>query len=717
MIRRGKEVASAAGGDLFRNNLGALAPVLAADADNSILRSERFANKTGIRISLADSQAKLPGCASGVGAAPVAVQCGIRLDGNVTGTVIAGNSDPLAGDPIIPNRARGYQPKSMRSVVGGAFNYTATRVNGERLYNPGRQVWIKVETVQTNPVTQAIITADITEDILSLGVSEEIPAAITVTSPANYNAAFTHENNGTATAPSANITATTVQTATTFPDSRSIIKIQTFTISGPAIPVGPTPYLLSYTPATGPTLNVVRRYLTATGIVGGCTGTCTPDKPFVPNANNEHLAHLKQVTLTGAAVSPALSAIVPFPIEMFDTREGTFYDNIANTPAAPNVSRNGVMSMINIDIANLRRFLRGDFDQLFPNSSVVGNALYTPFAATAAAGGVGLRSGNIPDNGGWVVYLSDRRGDSDFDGKYAMEDIYATTASGGNDGTMQPGEDLDPIGDPGRGTLQAKYLNNAMTACVAPAVFPDCEASKFADTFTADRAAVGDHPYFRRGIRLINGTTVPGRYDSATPANTRGFTVASENGIYVQGNYNSTGASAPPASGNTPYDQYFPLNTPTHIPASIVADGVTILSNGWNDAQSFSSPYNQANRVATSTTIRFAMISGDTISTKGDNTVVSQGSSVNGWKENGGVHNFKRFLEVWSGVRLDYSGSLINLFNSHNNNGSFKCCNTVYNPPVRNWVFDSTFLDPGRLPPGTPFFQYIQTTGFQRTNN
>lgn len=84
---------------------------------------------------------------------------------------------------------------------------------------------------------------------------------------------------------------------------------------------------------------------------------------------------------------------------------------------------------------------------------------------------------------------------------------------------------------------------------------------------------------------------------------------------------------------------------------------------------------------------------------------------------NGGVHNFKRFLEDWNNnIRLNYSGSLINLYNSHNNNGTFKCCNAVYVPPQRDWVFDSTFININRIPPGTPFFQSLQITGFQRMN-
>ena len=436
-------------------------------------------------------------------------------------------------------------------------------------------------------------------------------------------------------------------------------------------------------------------------LAGGCTA-CTAGN-ISPNGGSENLLHLKQATVNGIANE----AIVPFPIEMFDTREGTYFDNIANTPASPNLSRNGVMSMIDIDVANLRRFLRGDFNGLFPNG-IAPNS--TPFAV--ANGNIGLANANIPQRGGWVVYVSDRRGDSDFDGKYDMEDVYG--ASPGNDGILQSGEDLDPIGVFGNGVLNAKYIDpNNFALCLNGA--SDCEAAKYADVWARDYAAVTDHPYFRRGVRLINGTTVPGVYDSVTPANTLGFTVASENGVYVKGNYNATGANNPPPTGNTPYDQYIPLNTATHIPASIVSDSVTILSNAWNDAQSFFSPYDQNNRLATTTQMRFAMISGDTISTKSG--AVNQGSSVNGQNENGGVHNFKRFLERWSGQRLDYSGSLINLFNSHNNNGAFKCCNTVYNPPIRNWVFDKTFLDPARLPPGTPFFQYIQTTGFLRTNS
>jgi len=705
MVRRGKEIANPAGGDLYSNN-DVLTPVTVAD--NGILRAERFANKTGIRISLADSKAKLPGCASGTGTAAIAGPCGVRLDGNAAGTGAA-----LAGE------ARGYQPKSMRSVAAGPYNYIPTRVNGDRLFtgNP-REVWIKVETVRTDPTTFAIITADITEDVLSLGVTEQFPAASGF-SIDGYNSAPPDNRTDL---PTRNINLTNAQTASTGTDSRSVVKIQRFAIPGAPIP-GPTPSANAAVEQPAATrwvyrinnYNFVSRYRgRPVNIDAGCPAIAPAPAPAGscsivnddPNGSSERLAHLKKLNY-GDPVYRA--AIVPFPIKMFDIREGFYYDarNTTWYSSLSNLPRNGVMSMIDIDVANLRRFLRGDYNGLFPNGAAPNN---TPFST---AKGSGLESSWVPRNPsdiwqreGWVLYVSDRRGDADFDGQFDMEDIYHT--AGATDNTLQPGEDLDPPGAFGFGVLNTSY---------------GLEAERYnTNALTPDQLAVNDHRYYRRGVRLINGTTVPGVYDSAVPSNTRGFTVSSENGIYVQGNYNATNANPPPttgpsAGGNTPFDEYFPKDTPTHIPASIVADAVTILSNAWNDAQSFwspvTAPYNQTNRIASETHMRFAMISGDTIATR-DGTPNQGGISP---KLNGGVHNFKRFLERWTGTRLNYAGSLINLYNSHNNNGSFKCCNTVYNPPDRNWVFDRTFLDPARLPPGTPYFQYVQTTGFQRTNN
>jgi hypothetical protein len=729
MIKRGNEAAIPAAippvpGDLFGDNTGNAAPV--TTSDNPILKSERFANKTGIRVSLADSQAKLPGCATGVGTAAVALpaRCGVRLDGNSAGL----GANPVAADPVLAERARGYRPKAMTD------GYQATRLNGQRMFTGGgRQVWIKIESVQTDPGTSAIVTEDITEDILSLGVTEQGTRIMNGGNTQFRIISAGYNDNGPNNTP-ASLNATGPQPASPGTDSRSIIKLQRFFMVGP----NPgTQYLTSFTtPVTvnNPlgTVNVVERYgavATQAMVDAGCVGAAGP--PIVPvcstagpedldpsiEPNLENRAHLKWATINNSTV-PTSKAIVPFPIEMFDAREGFYYDSRPSAYYATptQVPRNGVMSMIDIDVANLRRFLRGDFNGLFPAN--------TPAAIKFARA---MLSSDIPQNAGWVLYVSDRRGDGNFDGEYDMEDVYSIAPGNSGTGILHPGEDLDgPVTGPpgfvprfGAGVLDARYFNPGMNACVnaAGAVLPNCDAPKYADSWPPDQAAVIDHPYYRRGVRLINGTVLPGIYNSVTAANTRGFTVATENGIYVQGNYNATGVSNVPAAGtgNTLYSEYLPFDTPTHIPASVVADAVTILSNAWNDGASFRSatvaPYNQSGRLAADTTMRFAMISGDTITSA--TAAPNQGGGDP--RLNGGLHNFKRFLEDWGGRRLDYTGSIINLYNSRNNNGTFKCCTLVYSPPRRNWVFDSTFLDPGRIPPGTPFFQYVQTTGFERS--
>lgn len=716
MIKRGKEIDNGAGGDLASNGTSAV-PVTAATVDNDILRAERFANKPGIRISLADSKAKLPGCATSMGTA-VTGRCGIRLDGHM----VPGDAgiEPSPSPAPTPQRSRGYDPLPMTD------GYKATRLNGSRFYH-GNQLWIKVETVSVNPTDNSIVTVDITEDFLSLGVTE-VPAmawggsATCSGVPSNSICIMgytgTMANNGSPTAPSSNLTATTPQSPSTYPDSRSIIKLQRLVMEGPQVRTDST--LVRHSPtlrvnASDPGSSVVVRFTgvdTATKVANACASGCTGASSD-PNSSLEHMGHLLRAVIP-ATVSPTTAAnpaIVPFPIKLFDMREGNYYDraltnpatapaltslyptanfgtigNISSDPAlAQRMSTNGVMSLVDIDVANLRRFLRGDFNGRFPN---------------------GLTNTAIPENGGWVIYVSDRRGDYDFDGEFDMEDVYGQA------------EGITPALNLGEDVNRSNALENKVCAFSTSL---NCEAELYRTrTVFGDAAAVNDHKYFRRGVRLVNATVVPGIYDSTNPSNTRGVTFASENGIYVKGNFNATHVASVPPTGNTPYNDYRPLNTATHIPASIVADGVTILSNAWNDGKSFRFPYELASRRAEDTTIRFAMIAGDTIATK-EATPHQGGISP---RLNGGVHNFKRFLERWTDPNdatfrklLNYSGSLINLYNSRNANGSFKCCNMVYNPPVRNWVFDSTFLDPSRLPPGTPYFQYVQTTGFLRTND
>ncbi len=49
-------------------------------------------------------------------------------------------------------------------------------------------------------------------------------------------------------------------------------------------------------------------------------------------------------------------------------------------------------------------------------------------------------------------------------------------------------------------------------------------------------------------------------------------------------------------------------------------------------------------------------------------------------------------------------------------NGTYKCgaANAVYQPPTRGYNFDTNFLTPALLPPRTPLFRDVNTTGWTR---
>jgi hypothetical protein len=79
----------------------------------------------------------------------------------------------------------------------------------------------------------------------------------------------------------------------------------------------------------------------------------------------------------------------------------------------------------------------------------------------------------------------------------------------------------------------------------------------------------------------------------------------------------------------------------------------------------------------------------------------------------GGTHNFLRYLENWGGETLFYRGSLVSLYAAEYDVGIYKCCSTVYSPPTRNYAFDVEFLDPSRLPPGTPLFRDVVNLGYR----
>ena len=170
------------------------------------------------------------------------------------------------------------------------------------------------------------------------------------------------------------------------------------------------------------------------------------------------------------------------------------------------------------------------------------------------------------------------------------------------------------------------------------------------------------------GVRLVNGATLP----------PRGLTIATPSPLYVKGDYN-----APSGALGT-------HNTSATKPAALIGDAITILSANWSDTLSVASGL-LSGRPATDTTVNAAILAG----------IVETG----GGNYSGGVENFPRFLENWSGHTFTYNGSMVVMFPSVFARAPWQPTGStigVYNAPVRDWAFDTNFRDPTKLPPGTP---------------
>ncbi len=190
----------------------------------------------------------------------------------------------------------------------------------------------------------------------------------------------------------------------------------------------------------------------------------------------------------------------------------------------------------------------------------------------------------------------------------------------------------------------------------------------------------------RNAVRLENGSNLSGFVD--------GFTVATDVGLYVKGDYNTGGTgSAIPSNVNAPADGDDTANAGYEpVPASLLADAVTALSSNWNDANA-SKALNT--RIAKSTTINAAVLSGN---------VPTPDVANKANKSSGGAQNLIRFLEDWyEGHSFTLNGSLGQLFNSRYFRGVFvdqSAAGAPYGAPTRHFIYNEDFKS--KPPPGSP---------------
>ncbi len=377
-----------------------------------------------------------------------------------------------------------------------------------------------------------------------------------------------------------------------------------------------------------------------------------------------------------------------YPINFYDAREGFPRDSAAPLVGTQGYA-NGIMGAVELDVGNLAAWIAAK-----PTGDYKGSSGPSIDATPQA---------------GYLVYFSDRRG---------MEpNPNATDGSGNPLPNVTNGESgLEDVINSGSATGTPDGKLEAQSAAYTPPQSPeDVDDNGLLDNWGYKDIGYGfgtalavANPYLavdcinggrqnwvsgaRRVLKLVDGAL--GNLPKP------GFTVASENPVYVQGDYNSDAADTVWLSTTAPPFQDDPRG---HSAASVIADAVTVLSNSWTDINSMQNPANLGGRNRTQTYYRMAIAAGKNMNFP--RSSVAGGAVPNDFGTDGGAHNFIRMLEQGSSV--NYRGSLVSLYYSEYATGTFKCCTLVYGAPGRNFSFDTDFLTPTNLPPGTPELQDI----------
>jgi hypothetical protein len=505
------------------------------------------------------------------------------------------------------------------------------------------------------------------------------------------------------------------------------------------------------------------------------TSVPTAQDSYWPNVLYDPREGMLRDDVAGAPVAAPVSATMPSGVANGDQR----------------LNFGGVMHYVELDVNNLRRWLNGTIGtaaRRAANAACVNGAGGggCPMDETGFVVYFSDRRGNRDDTGGFSAPTTTALTSAPYGvetvygtnaetGELGFEDIINTTSTSAPNGALDHSftdaggnthfsEDLNweqptvPAANaPGRGTLQtyggrARLLEVAAQGASTPVnrmLYPNGTGTPsdinlytpygnpatattyqlYANPIDKNVARVNRAFFFRRALKLVHGG-----YMQLPRNGSQGLTVAAENPVYIQGNYNACSATAPVQPNFTPActGTAFGLTPGTdHVSAAVIADAVTFLSNAWNDIKSFTNPHDvdvaggskyttftndpntDVSRDASTTYYRTAIISG-----KGYNfprtATGATGVDHTDWGTDGGAHNFLRFIENWGGAQLNYRGSIVSLYMNRQAVGIYKCCDVVYGAPARGYVFDDEFLTPSLLPPRTPMFRDINTLSFRQ---
>jgi hypothetical protein len=529
-------------------------------------------------------------------------------------------------------------------------------------------------------------------------------------------------------------------------------------VSGTPNPITPNAILLLQEPADRPGTGAWPT--TTAAAAPTCTGTVSVGTPAVTYCNKwsgtvpevayDLPAQAAGITGTGGEWAFGLTPNAPvaappasatpqsltqynwYPINFYDVREGEARDNpvaATDNSCAPN----GVMNAVEIDVGNLAKWLAG---------TIPGSGTSVDYLA----------------QNGYILYFSDRRGmllnpnpplggAAAKTGDAGLEDVINSSSGPGvPDGVKETTpanrsfspEDvnengvLDKFGGANMGlgfwgtSTPTQNLNSMiMLNTTKPNIFGADVAGNDSNRILscANTARKNWVSGARHVLRLVDGALgqVPRRTDAgATLDSPGGFTVASENPLYIWGDYNSNAADASGWAGDT---VEFQGDVTGHSADAVIADAVTLLSVDWNDlyslgaaAAGYAQVTNKANRRPTHDGhFRLAIAGGKNMNFL-QPTYTTPFPPGQDFGTDGGVHNFLRYLEDWgTNVKtMYYKGSLVSLFYATYGTGIFKCCTDVYGVPTRAFHFDLDFTSPGGLPPGTPMFRDVNALSYRQ---
>ena len=471
------------------------------------------------------------------------------------------------------------------------------------------------------------------------------------------------------------------------------------------------------------------------------------------------LQQLQEGVATSGAMGAASTANNWLPLNFYDAREGEprdarpTGDTGGTTGANADCSPVGIMNVVELDVGNLWLWLQA--------------ASTTPYSTGSG------KLVNAATYNGYILYFADHRGMipdkypmatfyNGFSGMSGLNDVVNSgSAVGVPDGKLETityyatapvpfsPEDVavkgaavnlgnvDNWGEANLGAgfgiaagsmAQPYYIYGSVTTNAVQCTSYSGGAPKYGVTTAEWNMVTGP----RHALRLVDGgmngsdvSYVPPSGGS-TATNGNGFTVASEEPVYVWGNYN-TNSSDPfwPSEGT------LGTSPGTHSASAIIADAVTLLSNppagntapttytGWTDLESFLYPACAvatgnctASRPGNTSYYRMAIIGGKNIPCPNPGW-----STEPDFCTDGGMHNFLRYLEDRgaNGANVNYAGSMISMYYSQYATGVFKCCTSVYGAPTRNYFFDTLFENPANLPPGTPSFEEVVSLGYHQS--